>query len=200
MENQEKLSVNNKLIIMKKIALILTYFIVIICDGQSIILPLEERSKGVRIDGAYYKDLDNELTPYEGTWAGKTNDGNFFKITLKKIKDYTPNWWKDRLYAQYEMRNKDGKLLYSTYDSHIENSKFKTTGFFKNKEFLDAYFLDNCIEADIRLRFVDSNNRKLEWEYISIPVMIKIIVGEKQINDCAKYNEMPQEKFILFKQ
>lgn len=135
---------------MQKIALILTYFIVIVCKGQSIILPLEERAKGVRIDGAYYKDLDNDLAPYEGTWTGKTKDGSTFKITFKKVKDYGPGWWKDRLYAQYEMRSKNGVLLYSTYNKPIENSKFMSLRLFKKKGFLYCVFIDDCIEGHIK--------------------------------------------------
>jgi hypothetical protein len=184
---------------MQKIALILTYFIVIICKGQSIILPLEERAKGVRIDGAYYKDLDNDLAPYEGTWTGKTKDGSIFKITFKKVKDYGPGWWKDRLYAQYEMRNKYDVLLYSTYNKPIENSKFKTGRFFKNKKILYSFFIDDCIEGHIKLQFTDNTKKQLEWEYISIPVTLHEIEGGPALK-CAEINEMPQEKFILTKQ
>lgn len=180
---------------MKNIILILSLFVNII-NAQTQILPLE--TKGRRIEGAYYKDLNNELDPYIGTWEGKVN-GNNFKVTFEKVRNEfggTIRYWKDRLQGKYEMRDAMGNVLYSTYN--IPNVKLRSYGFWKNKTELRLGFVDACIVGDIYLKFTDSTKRQLEWKYIADTQIVAIIEGKKE-PDCAKINEMPQERFILTK-
>ena len=66
------------------------------CKAQQQIIPLE--TKGFPVENTYYKDLDNELNPFEATWQGVFNNQTF-NVTFTKYKDYnsTGNYYKDRL-------------------------------------------------------------------------------------------------------
>lgn len=178
---------------MKRIFLVLLSIIVNAINAQTQIFPLD--TKGERIEGAYYKDLDNDLTPYVGTWVGDVKEGTF-KITFEKVKEHQENRkiWKDRLYGKYEMRDKQGNLPYSNYNS--QRVKVKSYTFVRNKRELNLGFIDSCIVGYIYLKFTDASKTKIEWEYDDIPQTIT----ESRAANCAKINEMPQEKFILTKQ
>lgn len=178
---------------MKRIFVIILSIIVNVINAQTQILPLEMRSK--RVEGVYYKDINDVLTPYIGTWEGKVN-GNTFRITFEKIKEYHEfdKYWRDRLQGKYEMRDKNGKILYSTYNQ--ERAKVFSLSSREMKGIFTFGFIDSCIVGDIYLKFTDASKTKIEWEYDDIPQTI----SESRAVNCAKINEMPQEKFILTKQ
>lgn len=178
---------------MKRIFVIILSVIVNIINAQAQILPLD--TKGERIEGAYYKDMNNDLTPYIGTWVGEVKGGTF-KITFEKVKEYHEfdKYWRDRLQGRYELRDKNGKILYSTY--HQERAKVFSLSSREMKGVFRFGFVDSCIVGYIYLKFKDASKTKIEWEYDDIPQTIT----ESREANCAKINEMPQEKFILTKQ
>lgn len=165
--------------------------------AQTKIVPL--RTKGKVESGTYYKDLNNELLPYVGTWEGKVN-GNTFKIVLERVKEYRSlynfEYWKDSIVpTYYEMRDTKGKVLY-----HMQGEpKLRSFGFLKKGTLVRLSFLDTCIKGYVDLKFVDSSYQQLEWEYLPQGVIIAVVQGRPPKYDCAKFNEMPQEKFILTK-
>lgn len=167
----------------------------VMCHAQSQILPID--TKGDPIEGAYYKDINNDFSPYIGTWMGNVN-GKVFKITLEKVKDYDDlyNFWRDRLFARYEMRDSNGNLLYSTYTTSVSDSKLASIGFLKNKTILRFLFLDNCLEGNVQLKFSNGSKTQIEWQYFSHGVTIT----NKDSTPCSDINEMPQDNFLLTKQ
>lgn len=179
---------------MKKIFVILFGFMAYVINAQTRVESLNKRKE--REQGVYYKDLDNELTPYVGTWIANIK-GKTFQITFEKVKEFHEfnKYWRDRIHARYEMKDSNGKILYSTYNSKI---KVKSIGFADKRTRLVLLFLDKCIQGDIYLKFTDSTKSKIEWEYEDIPQTIAVLEGETP--NCAKVYEMPQEKFILVKQ
>lgn len=178
---------------MKKIFVIVFSVIVNVINAQTKTLPLD--TKGDRVKGAYYKDLNNELVPYTGTWMGQVK-GNTFQITFERVKEYDEyrDIWKDKLYGKYEMKDSNRNNLYSTYNS--DKIKVKSYTFVENKAKLNFVFIDSCIMGDIYIKFTDSTKTKIEWEYEAISQTIV----ESKLHRCAKINEMPQERFILVKQ
>ena len=70
---------------MKNIKFILIYSLIILginCKAQSPIIDLNDRN-GTIINGAYYKDVNNLLNQFEGTYV--LNDGvNYLKIVFQK--------------------------------------------------------------------------------------------------------------------
>lgn len=180
---------------MKKIILILLFITLNSINAQNRIESLDKKKE--RKEGVYYKDVNGLFDPYIGTWEGKLSNGNTFKITFEKVKEYQEfdKYWEDRLQSRYENRNSIGGILYSTY--HSSEIKIRSLSA-KKKDIFKLLFSDKCISGYVKLRFIDSLNNKLEWEYDPITQMIPIVNGKEP--DCAKINEMPQEKFILTKQ
>lgn len=90
---------------MKKII----YFISLIsftflsCKAQTGILPLSSSSIG-KPKNIYYKDLNNELDKYEGTWKYQ-NGSTSFTITLEKkemVYYEVAKKYKDKLFGEYQ--------------------------------------------------------------------------------------------------
>lgn len=75
-----------------------------VCWGQSPIYPLIDA--GEAKVGAYYKDLDNELDPFVGTWL-YTSGNNALTVTLqKKVMAHIDiagfNYYEDTLIGEYK--------------------------------------------------------------------------------------------------
>lgn len=164
------------------------------CKSQQII-PLE--TKGFPIENTYYKDLNNELDPYIGTWKGVFND-KIFIITFSKYKNYnsTGNYYKDRLAGKYRMLDASGNQLYSTYNLSDEKAKVMSLGFVEgtNKTKLRLMFNDLCIGGQIVLSFENIQKTQMHWTYYTEQELVPDDSG------CAPYNEMPRGEFTLTKQ
>ena len=178
---------------MKYIVLILV-FIFIGCKAQQQILPLE--TKGWPVSGTYYKDLNNELGPYVGTWEG-VYDNKTFIITFFKIVDHDnfDNYYKDRIIGKYKMLSNNNEL-YSTYNLPDSKTKVISLGFVEatNNAKLRLMFNDLCIEGEIHISFLNPQKTEMKWKYFTYQTMITDSTG------CAPYNEMPRGEFILTKQ
>jgi hypothetical protein len=92
---------------MKNIILILMLTIFIACKAQTPVIPLIDRGQSYgQINGAYYKDIDNFLNNFEGTWVWQ--DGNSsLTFVIEKIEFYhnTPlnaNFYEDLLVGEYK--------------------------------------------------------------------------------------------------
>jgi len=93
---------------MKHIFLILLSIITISCNAQ--IYPLNYKEDVP--DGAYYKDLDNELDKYVGLWKGTWNGKTLF-LELKKIKEYSNGdhpYYKDRILGERKVVASNGTI------------------------------------------------------------------------------------------
>ncbi len=165
------------------------------CKAQQQILPLETR--GIPIEGAYYKDLDNELDPYIGTWKG-TFENKTFTITFTKYKDLggLSNFYKDRLAGKYTMIDSNGNVLYSTYNLANEDAKVSSLGFVENTNHtkLRFQFSDLCIDGEIHISFNNIQKTQIYWKYFTYQELVTDDSG------CATYNEMPRGEFVLTKQ
>lgn len=87
---------------MKTIQIILlTIFFATNSNAQSPIIDLDTWN-GDGIENAYYKDVNNYLNAFEGTWI-YTNGADSFKIVLvKKEMGYTGSFYKDHLIGEYQ--------------------------------------------------------------------------------------------------
>jgi len=178
---------------MKNILFILT-FIFISCKSQQQIIPLG--TKGFHIEGAYYKDLNNDLNPYIGSWKG-VFEGKTFFIIFTKIKEYEPigKYYQDRLMGRYKMLDTNGSQLYSTYNLSDQAAKLTSLGFVNNtKEKLRLLFIDRCIQGQVILNFENSQKTQMHYHYSTEQTLITDDTG------CAPYNEMPRGEMTLIKQ
>lgn len=89
---------------MKKIISIITIFMITICKSQTIV-PLFGSSHATEI-GYYYKDMDNFLNQYEGTWLYTSGTTSLKIVFTKKLKIPTRsphgNYFSDVLVGEYE--------------------------------------------------------------------------------------------------
>ena len=71
------------------------------CKAQSPILPRYSSDYG-HTNNAYYKDIENELNPYLGTWL-YTSSNDTLKIVLKKKEQiHILNFYTDFIYGGYQ--------------------------------------------------------------------------------------------------
>ncbi|WP_230032418.1 DUF6705 family protein [Chryseobacterium sp. Bi04] len=176
--------------------LLLLFIVFVSCSypkAQEQIIPLE--TKGGRTAGAYYKDLDNELSPFVGTWKGTFQDKTFI-ITFYKIKYYNSlsDYFQDSIIGKYKLLDSNGSELYSTYNLADNKAKILSIGFKNYKTKLWFSFTDKCIEGDILIHFTNVEKNQIYWKYITDQTIVT------NTANCAPFNEMPRDEFILNKQ
>lgn len=70
------------------------------CKAQSPVVPIDTYRQDTTL-GAYFKDLNNELNPFVGTWK-YTNGNTFFTITIAKEEMiYNGKYYEDLLVGEY---------------------------------------------------------------------------------------------------
>lgn len=107
---------------MKKIIITtITFFTLISCKAQ--VLPLYNSNDNFNTDGAYYKDIDGDLTKLVGTWK-YTNGSEVFKIILHfKEHDLTNlgsrdiSYYEDELYGEYQYINSNGTEIINSLNN-----------------------------------------------------------------------------------
>ena len=82
---------------------IITIFTLLSCKAQSPIISLEDATSD-EIENAYYKDTNNILDPFVGTWV--LNDGTkYLKIVFeKKVMVNTGNFYEDLLIGEFQYK------------------------------------------------------------------------------------------------
>ncbi|MBC7525001.1 MAG: hypothetical protein H7239_11250 [Flavobacterium sp.] len=71
------------------------------CNAQTSVVDIAQRF-GETATGVYYKDLNNLLNPFEGTYL-YTSGNTSFKITLVKVvQQYNGRYYEDLLIGEYE--------------------------------------------------------------------------------------------------
>lgn len=86
---------------MKTIQILLITFLTIACKAQTPIINILD-DDGSSISGAYYKDVNNLLDQYEGTYL-YTNGTTSFKIVLvKKTMQFNGEYYEDLIIGEYQ--------------------------------------------------------------------------------------------------
>lgn len=152
------------------------------CKAQT--FPLFNPPNDFDVDGAYYKDLDNDLTKLVGTWQ-YTNGNQTFKIILKKKIQDTINspqkgvvFTEDVLYGEYNYVDIDGSEIINTL-SNIDNytndvSQHLVYGnYIKSK--MDFPPCNDCIDGERRVKvLIDDPSRN----YFDYDMEIRHIPGD----------------------
>lgn len=88
--------------IMKKIFILILFISFANCKAQSPIIQSNAGHPYGDIPNAYYKDIDNLLNQFEGTWL-YTNGNSSLKVTIvKKIMSYNGKYYEDYLIGDYQ--------------------------------------------------------------------------------------------------
>ncbi|REC65918.1 hypothetical protein DRF59_14105 [Chryseobacterium flavum] len=107
---------------MRKGLIILWIFVVFSCKAQQI-YPLNTSVRGVS-ENSYFKDLDEELDYYIGTWNASFQDKGITLQILKQIKVptkyFNKNYYTDQLFIRYEVKKND-VILESTLNKDFTN-------------------------------------------------------------------------------
>lgn len=82
------------------------------CKSQNPTIDLADRN-GNRTNNAYYKDVNNVLNPFEGTWV--FDDGvNYLKIVLqKKYQAFTGAYYEDIIIGEYQFKKNGQEIINS---------------------------------------------------------------------------------------
>jgi hypothetical protein len=142
---------------MKNIIKLVIILIGFSCKAQSPVINLAERD-GSRISNAYYKDIDNLLNPFEGTWVYTDGSTSFKIVFLKKEMTYRGNYYEDILIGEYQyIRN--GEELFNSLSEvdvvlpfeinhHIAGNNLPTTPTPFGDYTTDNFRVKLCFEED----------------------------------------------------
>jgi hypothetical protein len=140
--------------------------------------------------GAYIKDINNELLPYEGTWQATWGNKTFtlYLIKIKKLLDHKENnpYYKDVLVGKFKVLDSSVNILFDNTNLPDNDTKIEGGGFIKNT---DKYLLrysdvDICnMSGWIYINFTNPTKTQLNWKFSD---MTDIITP-----DCPYYNANP---------
>ena len=99
---------------MKNILNLAILFLIVGCSAQTPIINIKD-DYGSSISDAYYKDINNLLNSYQGTWLyNNTATNSSLKIILvKKTMEYNGKYYEDLIIGEYEYKV-NGVVIIST--------------------------------------------------------------------------------------
>ena len=71
------------------------------CKAQSPILSIDELGRN-NLNNAYYKDLNNELNPFEGTWLYANGNTSLKIVLVKKPMYFNGKYYEDLIIGEYQ--------------------------------------------------------------------------------------------------
>ncbi|AZA77816.1 hypothetical protein EG347_09945 [Chryseobacterium sp. G0186] len=108
---------------MRNTLMILGIFAMVSCKAQQQTIPLNSSVLGA-VENSYFKDMNNELDYYIGTWKSSFQDKTITLQISKQInvsmKAFGKNFYTDRLFTRYEIK-KNGAILENTLNKDFTN-------------------------------------------------------------------------------
>lgn len=104
---------------MKNIIKIIILTISLNCYSQSPIINIIDKD-GTRTTGAYYKDVNNLLNTFEGTWLYTNGNTTLKIIMIKKIQQFNGRYYEDLIIGEYEYKV-NGIVVISTLNELNNN-------------------------------------------------------------------------------
>jgi len=184
---------------MRDIILCIGLFVVLSCKTQQNPLPLNTWMENIP-QGAYVKDLNNELPPYVGTYKA-TYLGN--EITLfitkeeNKLEELTNKYYyNDVLNVKYKIKNSSGQILQETQNGTTPNNTITSTRTKPSTGQIILYYEGtNCGVGwgDIYLKKI--NNTQISWTYNAESTLI---TEQNCPGNPDKTVYLPQTKDLIF--
>lgn len=119
------------------------------CKAQSPILPLDDWD--YEQANAYYKDLDNELDSFEGTWLYTDGDTSLKIVLEKRLMQFNGDYYTDLIVGEYQYI-KNGVEKINTLDQINqdlgENHNIEGNFIYNNCNYIPV---DDCVDGEIRL-------------------------------------------------
>ncbi|MFP3831477.1 DUF6705 family protein [Chryseobacterium sp. SIMBA_028] len=167
------------------------------CKAQT--LPLNTLMDDIPANG-HLKDLNNELSPYVGTYKASYG-GNEIILYITKIENRleertNKNFYRDALVVNYVVKNSSGIILQDTKNNNLSNIELYSTRTRPTLNTVIFYYSGtNCRIGwgDIFLKKI--NNTQISWEYR--PDDIVLTTGDcPQGTDKTIY--LPETKDLIF--
>lgn len=147
---------------MKKIILINLLVFSLSCKAQNPILDLDDRY--TNIQGAYYKDLNNILQPFVGTWKYTSADGTkSFTIKLKKLTmNFNTYNYEDMLVGDYQYTENNVVLLNTLPHFNQITNDYTTYSIMGNILYSknELAKCDECLPNEVSVSFLLSDDVK----------------------------------------
>ena len=154
---------------MRNIILCIGVFVVLSCKAQQNSLPLNTLMDDIP-QGAYVKDLNNELNPYIGVYKAnyKGNEITLFinKVEHKFEKRTNKDYFMDVLDVKYIVKNSSGLVLQNTSGGNFPNIELYSLGVNSNDNSVTFYYSGtNCKVGWGSINLKKLNSTQLSWEY-----------------------------------
>ncbi|WP_435525230.1 DUF6705 family protein [Chryseobacterium indoltheticum] len=150
-----------------KYLVLLNLIIIISCKSQT--LPLNTLIDDIP-QGAYVKDLNNELNPYIGVYKGNY-EGNEITLFINKVehkleKSVDKNYFMDVLDVKYTVKNSSGLILQDTHNNNSSNIKLYSIRVRSSNNSVAFYYSGtNCKVGWGSIILKRLNSTQLSWEY-----------------------------------
>ena len=166
------------------------------CKAQ--ILPLNTFMENIPAN-AHVKDLNNELTPYIGTYKA-SYQGNEIVLYITKVEDkltkrMSKNFYQDVLVVKYTVKNSSGLMLQDTQNFNSSNNKLYSTRIRSYDNSVILYYSGtNCGVGwgDIFLKKI--NATQFTWEYRPDSMLL----GDDCPANAKKTVYLPVTKDLIF--
>lgn len=154
------------------------------CKSQTPIVSID-KGKFETIEGAYFKDLNNELDKFEGTWMYTNNSISFILILEKKEQIPDGEYFEDILVGEYqyinngvEVINTIPELIQSPDD--IDNRNIGGNHIIPIDLFAPC---DDCSQDErrVKLYFIDP-----ERSYLSVYLILRYLQDANQFGQEAQ--------------
>jgi len=196
---------------MQQVVIIAFLFCVGICRGQEPVLPILKDPLAI-VEGAYYKDFDNELGKFVGTWKYTNGTTSFTIILQKKAMFYEPDdhYYEDIIVGEYRYVNNGIEIVNTLNNLNVNclnQYKYNLAGLV-----ITDRFVTTAGNRNIKLNFTDPErdylNRGIFVDYVapsgSVPAKIKVkFTGSMSIvpDDSSPMEiRVPEVDYILTKQ
>ena len=191
--------------------LLITAFITISCKAQNPIYPIKDWSK--KQNNAYYKDVDNEMDAFEGTWFYTNGNTSLKLVLVKKLMYYNGKYYRDIVVGEYQYIENGVELINTLSDINLNlgsSHNIKGNNIVKSCKFLPV---SDCSEGEVRLSLALTNPGT--DHYANVLLHKRVINGQQALkarvvfNYIGDYNEegtipdpiMPwQQEYLLIKQ
>ena len=157
-----------------QIIILLVFVLNIICKGQTLPLntPLQEIP-----NGAYVKDLNNELAPYIGIYKANFGDKEIYlyisKIENNLEKSAKKSYYFDVLDIKYVVRNSSNNVLQDTQNNNLPKIGISSIGTRPYQNSIIFYYSGtNCRVGWGKIILKRISSTQLSWEYLPNDMII----------------------------
>ena len=154
---------------MKKTAYIASLWFSIFCFGQSPVIDLLDND-GAAIPNAYYKDINNSLNPFEGTFVYTNGNSQLTIQLVKKVQQYNGSYYEDLLIGEYRYIKNEVEIINTLSgidQNYINQSKHEISGnmIIDNNDFV-MWKCPTCSPNEKRIMVTISDSLSNRYGYL----------------------------------